>query len=296
MPNAHARSKHRNVDAARFWRAVTLCLLAVAGCKGRPTHADVLAASTTPPESRPSQPAASQAPPPQPTTAQPTTAHSTHDETNPSATRPLLSYELLTLGADATPQARLPWIVAFHGLGDNPRGFAQLFTDLPLRVHVYLVRAPLPYGAGYDWFGERVTGDPERLTLAIQQRLSELSTLLDELARQPQNEGSAIVTGFSQGGVLSFAVAAAGLDNVRAALPIAGWLPPRLAAAGTAVPVYAFHGEADQVVPFAATQRMVSAWQGRERTVEYRTYPGVAHTISWDMRREWVARLVELTR
>lgn len=206
-----------------------------------------------------------------------------------------LRYHTLTMGS-SDPDAELPWIVAFHGLGDTPRGFAHLFEGLPLRAHVYLVQAPLPYGSGYDWFGERVTGDPERLALAVQRRVDDVAALLKDLSSLPQNRDAAVVTGFSQGGILSFAVAVAGIGHVRAALPIAGWLPPSLAASPPVVPVYAFHGEQDDVVPFGAATRMVQSWQSKPGAVEYRTFPGVGHRVSAAMRSEWSARLSELMR
>lgn len=211
------------------------------------------------------------------------------------ASKPGLEYERLTLGG-AAPNAELPWLVAFHGLGDTPRGFAQLFEGLPLQVHVYLVRAPINYGSGFDWFGERVTGDQERLALAIQRRVEEVSALIDTLAQQPQNRGDAVVTGFSQGGVLSLAIAAAGLRRVRAALPLAGWLPPSLSGPGPSVPVYAFHGEDDHVVPYAATKVMLASWKQPGRVVEYHTYPGVAHTITVPMHQQWSKLLQTLQR
>jgi phospholipase/carboxylesterase len=261
------------------WRWVGVCLLVLGGCKEHSRSAPTPSPAST---FRP--PAHTRTPPAESTT-----------ERGLVTARSALHYERLTLGG-APADAELPWIVAFHGLGDTPRGFAQLFDGLPLRAHVYLAQAPISYGSGYDWFGERVTGDPERLALAIARRLEDATTLLDALAEQPRNHGDAVVTGFSQGGVMSFAVAAAGLRHVRAALPLAGWLPPSLAASGPSMALYAFHGEEDGVVPFAATKQLLGSWQQRDRGVEYRAYPGVAHTISAEMHRDWAARLSELMR
>lgn len=205
-----------------------------------------------------------------------------------------LAYERLTLGGDAkTP---LPWIVALHGLGDTPRGFSQLFAGLPLNAHVYLIQAPMAYGAGFDWLGERVSGDPERLALAIAHRLEDLRQLLDHLAAQPHNRGDAVVTGFSQGGVLSYAVAVAGLPHVAAAVPLAGWLPPSLSSAPPSLPVYAFHGNEDRVVSYGAAKRMIAAWSDHREPLEFHSYPGLAHSVSAEMRRDWATALAELTR
>lgn len=214
-----------------------------------------------------------------------------HDEAVP------LRVLRMTLGG-AQASEPLPWVVAFHGLGDTPEGFSQLFEGVRLRVHVYVARAPLPYGSGYDWFGTRVRGEPDKLERAVRRRLDDVSRLLSTLADEPQNSGQAIVTGFSQGGILSYAIAVAGLPNVRAALPLAGWLPPGLASAPPSTPVVAFHGETDAVVPFRATQQMVLAWKmpGSEANVHFRTYPNVGHTVSPQMHNDWVAELGALVR
>lgn len=205
-----------------------------------------------------------------------------------------LAYEHLTLGGST--DAKLPWIVALHGLGDTPHGFSQLFSGLPLRAHVYLIQAPIAYGSGFDWLGERVSGDPGRLALAIAHRLEDLGQLLDHLAAMPQNQGDAVVTGFSQGGVLSYAVAVAGLPHVAATLPLAGWLPPSLAATSPSLPVFAFHGSEDRVVSHGAAKRMVAAWSEHQKPLEFHSYSGLAHSVSNEMRRDWAAKLGELAQ
>jgi phospholipase/carboxylesterase len=200
--------------------------------------------------------------------------------------RPRLEFIHRVLGGAA--DEALPWIVAFHGLGDSPENFAYVFDRLQLRAHVYLPRAPITYGDGYDWFGARVA-EHDKLTHGIEARLPEVTELIDALAARPSNVGDAIVTGFSQGGILSFAVASAGLRHVKAALPIAGWLPPALASAPKRLSVIAFHGEADAVVPFEATRTLVDSWlnQTDPQTVQLHTYPGVRHTIAPAMYRDW---------
>ncbi len=204
----------------------------------------------------------------------------------------------LTLGG-TDPSTPLPWVVAFHGLGDTPEGFGRLFDGLSLKAHVYLAQAPVKYGTGYDWLGARVLGDPATLAVRVQERLQDIEQLLSTLAQQPQNRGDAVVTGFSQGGILSYAVAVAGLPHVRATLPLAGWLPPSLAGSFPLLPVHAFHGENDAVVPFSGARHMVDTWQQRgtdDDRLSFRTYAGVAHSVSPRMRRDWAARLNTLLR
>ncbi len=196
-------------------------------------------------------------------------------------------FDFVTRTMGGRDDEMLPWIVAFHGLGDTPEAFAHLFDNLAVRAHVYLPRAPITYGSGFDWFGARVA-DQVRLTEGIQSRLPSVAAFIDALSRNSNNAGNAIVTGFSQGGILSFAVAAADLQHVKVAVPIAGWLPPALAATPT-MRVVAFHGEADSVVPFGRTQTLVNGWQAHpgSPTIEFHTYRAVEHTISAAMYKDW---------
>lgn len=270
----------------RRLRVLACCALAL-GC--RPER--------QPPANRPAAATAHQAATTsRPTTTGPAKGVARTEQTADVATTKL-TYRELSLSV-ATSEEPAPWIVAIHGLGDTPEGFGGLFDGLPLRVRVYLVQAPLPYGRGFDWYGTRVLGEPAQLAEAIQRRLSEVEDLLRSLASQRRNQGDALVTGFSQGGILAFAIAVAGLPHVRAALPLAGWLPPALAATPPALPVYAYHGEADTVVPFENTARMVTSWPHRESgpALSFRSFPGVAHTVNSAMRSEWSQQLNELLR
>ena len=210
---------------------------------------------------------------------------------------PTLSFVQLTTGG-ALSNDSLPWIVAFHGLGDRPETFRHLFDQLQLRAHVYLPRAPITYGTGFDWYGVRIKDDSDALSQAIEARLPAVRSLLSELASRPNNVGDAVVTGFSQGGVLSFAIALAHLPHVRAALPIAGTLPKPLSdAKPPTIPVIAFHGERDRVVPFAQTEALFERWtsSNTSRTnptpLELHTYPTLAHSIDASLWQDWSVAL-----
>jgi phospholipase/carboxylesterase len=214
---------------------------------------------------------------------------------------PTLSYVTFTTagGADDEP---LPWIVGLHGLGDRPEAFVGLFRSLPFRAHVYVPRAPLPFGSGFDWFGVRVGGDSRELSQAIQRASNDLVRLLDELGAGAYNTGKPAVTGFSQGGMLSFALAARHPDRVEASLPIGGWLPPpfftALGPRGSAgsPPILAFHGEQDDRVPLQPTLVAVAELSRRGFDVNLQRYPGLGHAISPELQREWSAALQGVLR
>lgn len=197
--------------------------------------------------------------------------------------------------AGKTEAEPLPWVVAMHGLGDRPESFVELFDSVSFAAHVYVLQAPLPYGSGFDWFGVRVSGDPVRLSRAMERAAERVVQMIDALAQQPQNRGRPAVTGFSQGGMLSYTLAILHPDKVAFAAPVSGWLPPQLwpKARGpeTLAPIVGFHGEADRAVPFEQARLAVEHLQGLGYPVTFHTYPGLGHSMSRALLRDWDSAL-----
>jgi phospholipase/carboxylesterase len=215
----------------------------------------------------------------------------------PSPPQPpsLVRLELVTGGASA--EEALPIIVALHGLGDRPEAFARVFDDLPLRARVVIPRAPLAYeGGGFAWFHARTReGDPERISQELTAAAEMVDRLLAELVQQ--HEQRVVLTGFSQGGMLSFAVAAKHPDRIAAAVPIAGWLPSHLLPAGRparAPLVRAMHGSADPLVPLSLDRETCDRLKELGYDVELLTFEGIDHSLSLEMHRVWMQLLVKL--
>lgn len=209
------------------------------------------------------------------------------------ATESTLSHTAITVGGRA--EEALPWVVAIHGLGDTPDNFVHLLSDSAIRAHVYAPRAPYPYGDGFDWYQTRVLGDPSALTAAVQKAMSEVVRFVDDRSKDPRNVGKAIVLGFSQGGILSFALATHHPERFRLAIPIGGLLPqplwPKDTAAGN-VPIVALHGTADTVVPIAPTRQLTERLQRLGHPATLLEFEGVGHAIPTEAR----ARLFDLLR
>lgn len=89
------------------------------------------------------------------------------------------------------------------------------------------------------------------------------------------------LTGLSMGGRGSWALAAKTPERFAAVIPICGGGKPRTASQLLNVPIWAFHGDADRVVPVDETKEMVKSIkeQGGEK-VKMTIYPGVNHN-SW---------------
>jgi len=90
------------------------------------------------------------------------------------------------------------------------------------------------------------------------------------------------LTGLSQGGHGTWALAARHPERWAAIAPICGYGDPKVIADPIkALPVWCFHGDADQAVPVAQSQAMVDAIKAAGGDPKLTIYPGVGHN-SWD--------------
>lgn len=201
--------------------------------------------------------------------------------------------ELTTGGA--AKDATLPLIVALHGLGDRPEAFAGVFDGFASPARILVPRAFDAWGDGYSWFPFRpADGDAQRAP-GIERAAERVANDIAIWAKRRPTRGKPIVTGFSQGGMLSFAIAARHPDLVRAAFPIGGVLPeplwPALDAAKPSVRIVALHGEADERVPLGPTRRGVDALVARGFAARLESFPGVGHGIPPALRARWLELL-----
>ncbi|BDS07753.1 hypothetical protein NT6N_27930 [Oceaniferula spumae] len=106
-------------------------------------------------------------------------------------------------------------------------------------------------------------------------------TVLDQLVKKHGVDPSRIyITGLSMGGYGSFDAVARRPDFFAAAIPICGGGDSKTAEKMKDVPMWIFHGDADNVVPVGMSQAMVKALKKAGATPKYTEYPGVGHN-SW---------------
>jgi phospholipase/carboxylesterase len=184
-------------------------------------------------------------------------------------------------------------IVALHGLGDNPESFGTIFDDFGRPARIIVPRAPTPYHGGYSWFSFDRSNEAETAR-GLEQAAVRVAALIRWLSAREPPAGKAIVTGFSQGGMLSFVLAVRHPDLVAEAFPVSGSLPRALfpTKADHAPPrIVALHGDEDVRVPLGPTREGVEVLNERGYRAELRVYPGVGHSISRSERVEWMELL-----
>ena len=169
-----------------------------------------------------------------------------------------------------TTEKDYPLIVFLHGIGERGTNINQVKSNgLPKlieqgRQFPFIIVSPQCPTASW-WPYETTT------VLALVDVISEAYRV---------DEKRIYLTGLSMGGFGTWAVAGAYPDRFAAIAPICGGGYPFLAPNMKNLPIWAFHGDADSVVPVEKSKEMVNAVNHAGGNAKLTIYPGVNHN-SW---------------
>lgn len=108
-----------------------------------------------------------------------------------------------------------------------------------------------------------------------------LSALLDSVSSATRVDPNRIyLTGLSMGGYGTWRLAAASPHRFAAIAPICGGGEPEQACNLKGLPVWAFHGALDTIVPLSRSEEMVEALRACGGNVKFTVYPEAGHD-SW---------------
>lgn len=207
------------------------------------------------------------------------------------------------LFGETDPDARLPLIVAIHGLGDRARVPVGAIEMLNTPVRVILPNGPIPHLTGFAWTLVRVRENrPQELARDLRTQADRLAAMIRELLRTRPTVGSPIVLGGSQGGMLTFALALHHPEVVGHAMPLMGWLPPELVpdkqSEGVRYPpIRSIHGAADAIIPLQPTEKMVERLHALGFKIQLVSFEGVGHYMTMpmeEMLNQWLVEALAL--
>jgi len=190
---------------------------------------------------------------------------------------------------DADFDDPMPIVLVLHGRGGRALLPGGPFYGLSHPVRVIAPQAPEPLGSGYQWLPVRVgSGLVDRLSASLVAAASRLARFLRALQATHDHEGKAIVTGFSQGGLLTMALALYHDDVVGEALPLSAWLPPPLEPSYrrediTYPAIHSMHGTADDIIPIDPTRELFGRLGELSFEVELVEFDGVEHETTGAM-------------
>lgn len=188
--------------------------------------------------------------------------------------------ELFPGNADETA----PLVVFVHGMGDKPDNWIETWKAFPSPAQIVMPRAFSKYGEGYSWFELHDGMSDAELGAEVGAAEAKLWKGIASLAGRRRM----IVTGFSQGGILSFAMAARHADAIAYAFPVSGSCPGPLLPKdkAKAAPLIAFHGTSDKVLAFKWGLGAVNAFKEQGNDATLKPYPGVGHEMPPAMRAD----------
>jgi predicted peptidase len=181
-----------------------------------------------------------------------------------------------------------PLVLFLHGGGENgsdndlqlyigAKDFAKAENRRKYPCFVVFPHCPADNSWGVGTFGLDQSEPSERPRDALDSALE----LVDKLtAKLPIDKRRVYVTGLCTGGIGTWNALARRPKFFAAAIPICGTGDPDKAAIVKKVPIWAFHGDKDPVVPVENTRDMIAAIRKAGGHPKMTIYPSVKHN-SW---------------
>ena len=196
--------------------------------------------------------------------------HNRRFKTGSSATANLKYHLFLPDDYGREPARQWPLIVHLHGMGERGKNLARV------KIHGHnKIVAPRP---GFPFILVSPLC-PNRTDWT--DHLTSVDGLLDEvIADYAVDTTRVYLTGLSMGGNGAWQLALEYPQRFAALAPICGWSEPEQAVRLKDLPIWAFHGALDSVVPVSGTEEMVAAVNQAGGQAKVTIYPDLDHD-SW---------------
>lgn len=193
-------------------------------------------------------------------------------------------------------KAKNPLLILLHGYGSNEQDLFSFAPQLPDEYLIISVRAPYSMqGYGNAWYAIDFDADMNKFTDDVQavQSRNLIATFIDEvIANYPVDENNITLIGFSQGAILSYAVALTYPQKIKRVAALSGYLHTPITEEGALEKsdnkpdFFISHGSADQVIPIAWASKAPEYLKKLGLETEYHEYNaghGVAPQNFYDL-------------
>lgn len=182
-----------------------------------------------------------------------------------------------------------PLLLLLHGYGSNEEDLFSFAAELPEEYYVISARAPydMMYGS-YAWYAINFDADENKFSDIDQAKTSRdlISNFIDELvAEYAIDSENVTLIGFSQGCILSYAVAVSYPEKIKRVVAMSGYFNAEIATENfkendlSNLKIFASHGSVDQVVPVDWARKAEPTLNQLGIDIVYKEYP-IGHGVS----------------
>lgn len=201
-----------------------------------------------------------------------------------------------------TNNDKAPLLLLLHGYGSNEEDLFSFASELPEEYFVISARAPYdlqPFG--HAWYAIHFTADNEKFSNDDEARVSRdlIATFIDEIKEHyPIDADNINLIGFSQGTILSYAVALSYPEKINNVVALSGYLNENILVEDyntkdhSNLDFYISHGSVDQVIPNTWANKAPDFLNQLNIKNSYREFPvghGVAPQNFFEF-KEWLSK------
>lgn len=182
-----------------------------------------------------------------------------------------------------------PVIILLHGYGSNEEDLFSFALEFDKTSYIISVRAPydLQYGS-YAWYAINFDANENKFSDIDQAKSSRdlvVQFIDDVLTNYPIDKDNVTLIGFSQGCILSYAIALSYPEKIQKIVGLSGYLNLEMCLENyeknnfSNLSIYASHGTVDQVIPVDWARKAKPILDSLQIKNAYFEYP-IGHGIS----------------
>jgi len=182
-----------------------------------------------------------------------------------------------------------PLVLLLHGYRIDEEDLFSFATELPEEYYVISARAPytLMYNS-YAWYAINFDADENKFSDIGQAQTSRdlIADFIDELiSNYPIDAKNVTLIGFSQGSILSYAVAVSYPEKVQRVVAMSGYFNEEIAKKNhqkndlSKLKIFASHGSVDQVIPVDWARNSIPKIKNLGIDMVFKEYP-IGHGVS----------------
>lgn len=193
-----------------------------------------------------------------------------------------------------------PMLLLLHGYGSNEEDLFSFANELPDEYYVISARAPydMMYNS-FAWYAINFDAEENKFSDIEEAQSSRvlIATFIDEVVQNYAIDANDVtLIGFSQGSILSYAVALSYPQKVQRVVAMSGYLNTEMADENyrakdfSNLKIFASHGTVDQVIPVDWARNSIPKIKALGIDIVYKEYPvghGVAPQNFFDL-KNWL--------